>query len=328
MQVRATPVGEALLIVRPSGQPTGFVRKAEGNKKFSAVKHSEADADATETLLKEVAFVPYHVAWAEYLEYCRLNHLDVWSVDSEVSFVAVMELSPLTRTSVKSYSEVIENYKHIFSDLDGYKRSRLRAHVAREVKLNPGGHAPDATLSALEGLFVFVLPVWQPIFWLSLACGLRHCGLRELWYQNLHYDSAVGLKITVLWDKNIRSVSDSGNVRLPTAWLPRLLPPPSLLQLIAIGGPVPVSRFTTADFLRELKRAASQAGWLKKPTTYTCRRNYVHRIVYSCTDENGVTDWEAVKQKTLHFKEQTIKSYYDLSAADQRMVGANYNPWE
>ena len=67
---------------------------------------------------------------------------------------------------------------------------------------------------------------------------------------------------------------------------------------------------------------------MKKPTTYTCRRNYVHRVVYSCTDEHGATGWGAVKQKTLHFKEQTIKSYYDLSAADQRMVGANYNPWE
>jgi len=54
---------------------------------------------------------------------------------------------------------------------------------------------------------------------------------------------------------------------------------------------------------------------LKKFTTYSFRRNYVHRIIDHFTTD-GTVDWDRVTQLTLHFSDKLVRSIYSKMAAE------------
>lgn len=51
-------------------------------------------------------------------------------------------------------------------------------------------------------------------------------------------------------------------------------------------------------------------------STYTFRRNYVHRVLEEFTEVDGTVDWEKVTQYTLHFSEKVVKSVYAKTAEE------------
>jgi len=54
----------------------------------------------------------------------------------------------------------------------------------------------------------------------------------------------------------------------------------------------------------------------RKYTTNTYRRSYIHMILDGCTDANGRVDYARVITMTMHFRESTIRAFYEKRTAD------------
>lgn len=126
--------------------------------------------------------------------------------------------------------------------------------------------------------------------------GLRNADWNEL--NALHVDDAsVSCRVTVA--KNRRSKRHRAALSVEHAWSFWWLLPSEVKRACRQYVPQVIGTSTLDRRLQEIGLSS-----------YSMRRCYVQQVIARFTDARGVIDWEAVKQKTLHFERATIEAFY------------------
>lgn len=274
-----------------------------------------------------------------YLRFCIVNQLHPHDLGAYDGFIVQFQSRrSYNRRTLAEYEQDIAEYltEPRRSQEERYRRASLedtRSAAARE----PRGHAPDYNLSFNRLLYENMLsPADRIMTWMGLALGLRPFDIDELGLRNIVLKRRQGIlssiTVTVEVTKVISKAADRRNVTLEGNLLPGVEPPP---ELYAITGPGSTHSLATIEasaeqFNRALDRARGRSGLfarLGKPTSYTLRRNFVHRVIARCRLPSGEPDWSRIALYTLHFKEGTIRGHYELTANDLKLLGEDYDPW-
>ena len=274
---------------------------------------------------------------AHFRKHCELNALDPDSAVAFASFTISLRAGadPVQRRTLHGYLK--ESQTSLRED------DRSEAEVLRGFMIDdaseaaakaPRGHAPDYCLSMLTVLYKHLAPGHQVLGWLGLAAGLRNVDFQSLQLHNLALRYAKDgtldeLIITVEFGKTIRKTTERRTVCLPRVLLPKQQPPETLKRLSSKEGSSGWRMATVDEFNQEARLAARRADTIYRrgaPTTYSFRRNFVHRVISHCKGPIGV-NWEQVTKYTLHFSDENVRANYELTAADYNDLGTNYNPW-
>jgi len=284
-----------------------------------------------------------HTAQKHFQTHCELNRLEPTTIHAFVTFAVSLEaevdpeVGPIKQGTRYSYLKKVMHALQSTTDPLVAKR-RFVVDDAKELAAQSGrGHAPDYSLSVLHTLYHVAPSRARGTLWLAIALGLRNVDLQWLHPRALTFGRVVNGELQDLWvdvtfGKVIHSTGDRRTLHLRRSMLPGIPPPPELLQMIADGK----DDFTEWEIAsvdqmnRYLARMAPRTGLLfnrGNPTTYTLRRNFVHRVIESCRGQNGVVRWKDVTEYTLHFKEENVKAHYALTAEDRGLLGSSYDPW-
>jgi hypothetical protein len=60
-----------------------------------------------------------------------------------------------------------------------------------------------------------------------------------------------------------------------------------------------------------------------KSTTYSFRRNFIHRVLTACTDE-GVVDYSEAMKYTVHENENTLRAHDQRHVSDAPLADPNW----
>lgn len=283
-----------------------------------------------------------HTAEKHYESHCELNDLDPKSIEAFATFAVAMETGaggrdPIQHSTRHGYLKCVLNSLRSNTDPIVAMRQYVVEDAKEEAAKHGRGHAPDYCLSTLIVIYECVPSSTRAVCWLAIALGLRNIDLQWLrpvaiTFGHVKNGELQDLWVDVAFGKVIRGTGDRRTLHLKRSMLPGILPPPELLQMVAEGRQ-DFTSWEIADvdtFNRALKKAMPRTNLLfvrGAPTTYTFRRNFVHRIINCCRNPNGSVRWDEVTEYTLHFKEENVKAHYCLTAEDRGLLGAHYDPW-
>lgn len=250
--------------------------------------------------------------FVDFQDFCNINALSL-SADSFASYAAVLlhhDMDP---------GSVITRQKNVMSEI---RRGGVItwANVKKELGIQKARlgrrHARDAPISTLAAaLDVCPSCVFRQHLLVIMLCGARNADLEE---QN---DDTWKLAVTQGVARISMEVMVAKQRRLPqdhtTLTLSgRLIPWEELsegLRRDALRWRPSVGRASTAKLLSWMKKQPSIKGF----TTYTFRRNYVHRMITAFSGEDDLVQWKSVTEKTLHFSEKTVKASYMIHTSDE-----------
>ena len=262
------------------------------------------------------------------------DNLDTWDY-----FAAQLETRPMGEERLGTTHEYLKQVSTYLKEKDRPMALRYREIGVEELRAlalkQPGGHAPDYPLWYCKKIYEKTEPNMKAAVFLNLSLGMRASDEDEnkLNLENVHlrFNGAgilTSMVVTVTNAKNIHSRADQRTVIIPAELLPGVEPPADLVALAGTPGAGLPCDCDTLNRTLEQGRLAARLGKTRgKPTSYTLRRNFVHRVIARCRLPSGEPDWDRVKLYTLHFREQTIRGHYELTAADLNVLGKDYDPW-
>lgn len=247
---------------------------------------------------------------ADYRSFAQNSNLDPLSGRTLIRFLAgLSKAAPGTRhTKAKNIVANIHRdpSEPTFADV------LLDASIAAAKA--PGKHAQDATLddivSALDKT-----PAGQARTHavLMTLVGIRNVDINYITDVDQVFRVEDALLVEVRIAKNRTDAGERVTLTVHDSWSAWNQLPRKLQEDVLNFEPFVVD---VGKVIRLMKRAIAGC------TSYTLRRNYIHRVIAFHTDAKGHTDWKAVTAKTLHFEEKHVKAYYAKHASDLKREAA------
>lgn len=291
-------------------------RKSQmGKKAFYKVGIiTRAENDLFNTMVKQILTkrAAQISAYEKYIEFCTLNSLVHTHAATILQYCACQKFNGMDPGSILTME------KYIFSE-----ERRRRAHLGitrglvvglfKLAKTKVGTkHAVDADFDLLIAALSAAPACHERTqLCLMLLIGSRNKDISG--YGALRFSKNATIW-TVLCDVVISKTRNSPDdkclltLRGITCTFGKF---PANLQLAMMNwkGEYFVKTATVLTFMKK-------ANTLAKYTTYTFRRNYIHRIITVFSNRDGSADWKSILQFTLHFSEKTVKSVYAKTAAE------------
>jgi len=266
-------------------------------------------------------------ALATYEEHCRLNNLQL--NEGWVHWFNALKSSLLEPGTVRT---MMKNAQ------DMHKRSQSDEADAMwlcndNCATKPGRHAQDVTLSDLMRILAKVPMHHRASVLYHIATGSRISD------QTRTMRCLVSMKEDgkfVVERRREKTMTKSGD--RCTVVLPKRMLPPGMDELWRTHfAQMKKGRYmwssksqlevdvyaATATYNTMIQLAAAVAG-VARPTSYTFRRNFMHRMIWNCTDKDGQVDWAQVRKYSKHHLDSTVEAYYRKHVSDESF---DENPW-
>lgn len=298
---------------------------------FSFGVFSPCPCSHKELMGRKKLYTPHLITFAEWLRVnafagCLGNKDAKRDLDDFKSFCQINTM-PTDASSFAAYAalllehkmdpgSILSKQKNIQSELRNDGKITWY-QVKKELSLRKARlgrkHAVDATTPDLAQILnncPSCIPRTRLI--IMYLTGARNADLEEqrdgTWYI-APLDDSVQIKMEVLVAKARRLPEDHTTLTLSGRAVPWNLLSPSAKN-DALHWKPSAQKCTTADLLIWMKRNVQGL------TSYSFRRNYVHRMVEMFTGADDIVCWKNVMEKTLHFSERTIKASYMKHTSD------------
>jgi len=263
-------------------------------------------------------------AMSEYNRFCQLNNLPnlhqgslYWS--SVLKYASALRICGMDPGSISTAIRMLEGENRRLRMPEGISGTMVKAIFEKEKAVKGTRRAPDATLNVLLNALSQAEPhECRTQLAHMLLFGVRNADLAGTGAMRYTPTAA---RCDVLISKQRASVEERGTLNLcgPLNIFGTF---PADLQLSmrqwqrsgarqSLRGLPNRSHKKVGTVLRWMRSQSS----LKKFTTYSFRRNYVHRIIDHFTTD-GTVDWDRVTQLTLHFSDKLVRSIYSKMAAE------------
>lgn len=249
----------------------------------------------------------------DFERHCSLNKVPVRE-DSVIGCLGSMRAQGLADSTLNTYGvNILEALRRKRDPLRGLRGDVLKVLGERAAR-KPGKHADDHCFSLLLKSVMYFRPSIKTAAKLFIVAGLRWKDVQSIeWAGCLRNDC--GLFVDIVITKQIRTPGERVTLHIPDEWIPK-----GFLDCIPSQGIV--TNKSLSVMRTDMRKAGKQLG--VKITSYSYRRNFMHRAIHRFTVK-GKTDWKAVREKTLHFKEATLKAFYAKHVSDGKSFMSD--PW-
>ncbi len=266
---------------------------------------------------KELLIVKYKAQRREheqYVNFCQINSLDTEEGNSLLLYGSCMESAGKDPGSIVSAFRLIEQERRRLLTPGGISR-RAALDLFEKKKAKKGSkHAQDESLTSLLAALASAPSEPQRTqLAMMLLGGVRNADIEGTGGMVFNRNPGA-TRIDVLVAKNRTSLSERGTL--------------TLIDRMNIFERFPVGLRDALKGYRAQQNAGGKhipvgnvLSWMKHQpslrayTTYSFRRNYIHRAIEVNRRPNGSVDWPAVLELTLHFSEKTVKGVYSRMAS-------------
>ena len=261
--------------------------------------------------------------WSNYQEFCQLNDFALNDKAAVLAILASWRVSPLARTSIRTSFRHLKSmfFAHArgenvatpsISDL--YKISGVDA--ARQIRR----HAIDVSIDVLED-FICNAPrgrLRTVCAFLTLS-GLRTCDFEALRLQAHPQVHVASSKFSVDVDvaKNRQDPESRTQLRITSKMAPDLWRDRLVDILLRDRDLLEFRKEDTRDLGAFFAACGMPDSGDRQVTSYTLRRNFCHRAIRYCTNEDGSVDWEKAISFTLHKSVASLKASYAKRITDE-----------
>jgi integrase len=280
--------------------------------------------------------------WKDFKLFAGANGLDEERdlVETMVLFVAAHRLDTIVATrwsTLGNYLRQIIAHTERASSISYQQRqaaTKILSYVDRMHAASDTNHATDMTYEELLRLCIAMEDgVVRVGALMMLFTGLRAQDLSQLTRrQVLITDKSFRVEIRLAKKRGIRL--HRTELTVPIAWLRSdcdkeafktgmraieetlAATSPTALIFPQEGSTSLASAINEAFKVVQKQKKKGKISAAGSVTSYSLRRNFVHRTIERFTDESGVIDWDKVTAMTLHFDEATVKAYYQRHASD------------
>ena len=253
-----------------------------------------------------------HRAYVKFCTFCTINTLDPKLPASILKYMACNLQAGMDPGSLLTMLRYIESEDHNVEMPDQITNRAIRGYLRLQKTKKGSRHAKDADVHVLiASLEACPSCEYRTQLALILLVGLRNADLEGTGARRIREnDTPPKILFDVIVSKQRKR--------------------PEEKVLLRIQGPLCKAGLFSQGLLRDMKRWRPQLfrpvalvlPWMKTQpslrmfSTYTFRRNYVHRVLEEFTEVDGTVDWEKVTQYTLHFSEKVVKSVYAKTAEE------------
>lgn len=261
---------------------------------------------------------------AEYNKFCQLNNFPNLSQGSlywpsVLRYCSALRASGMDPGSISTVIRLLEGEVKRLRAPEGISGTMVKSIFEKEKAIKGTRRAPDANLDTLINALAQAAPhACRTQLAHMLLFGVRNADLAGS--GAMRYGPAES-RCDILISKQRASAEERATLTL-CGKLNIFTSLPNDIQLSMRQW----QRTGTRPSLRGLpsrshKKVGTVLRWMKdqpslrKFTTYSFRRNYVHRIIDQHTTD-GTVDWDRVTQLTLHFSDRLVRSIYSKMAVD------------
>lgn len=260
----------------------------------------------------------------QFEEHCSLNNELQTEEDKLLTFIGSMRNQGLLWSTITTRVGLLNDSLRRGTDVMICRKDILAICSAEAAKIS-SRHAEDYALDDLVHICNHIeCDFYRDVAFCVLWLGVRVSDLNHQRVENFNIDED-NIRFDVLFSKNRRQQKHAVTILIPRADLPPL--PSSLLERLGkTSGPVfemPVTATGLNSFLLKVVQQTKCSG--TPPTSYSLRRNFIHRVIAEMTDEVGEVAWNRVMLRTGHMSANVLKSAYAKKAKDLRATKRSYS---